>query len=63
MAALSPTQAEAHLRQQLRIQADTMRRRGIAAKTVGGEIKSIESAIRAELWKCIFFPETPEKPA
>jgi hypothetical protein len=59
MAALSRTRADAYLRQQLRIQADTMRRRGVAEETIGREVKSIESAIRAEMWKCVLTPERP----
>jgi hypothetical protein len=60
MASLSQAQGDAHLRQQLRIQAETMRRRGIDEEVIKCEVKAIESAVRAELWRCIF---TPEKPA
>jgi len=60
MAGLTPAQADAHLRHQLKVQAQTMRRRAIADEAIGREIKSIESAIKLELWKCIL---TQEKPA
>jgi Family of unknown function (DUF6074) len=60
MARFSQAKADAHLRQQLQIQADTMRRKGIAEEVVAGEIRRLESAIKNELWTCIL---TPEKPA
>jgi Family of unknown function (DUF6074) len=59
MATLSQTKADAYLHQQLQVQAQTMRRRGIAEEVIAGEIKHLESAIRSELWKCILTPERP----
>jgi hypothetical protein len=60
IATLSQAQGDAHLRQQLRIQADAMRRKGVTEEIITREIRSAESAIKAELWRCIL---TPEKPA
>jgi hypothetical protein len=59
MARLSQAQADAHLRQQLQVQAQTMQRRGIAEEVITGEMRRLESAIRRELWKCILTPERP----
>jgi Family of unknown function (DUF6074) len=59
MATLSQARADAYLHQQLQLQAQTMRRRGIAEDVVAGEMKRLESAIRSELWKCILTPERP----
>lgn len=59
MAELSATHAEAHLRQQLRLQAETMQRKGVDERTIAREVRSLESAVRAELWRQIFAPERP----
>jgi hypothetical protein len=60
MAGLSRVHADAHLRQQLQIQTDTMRRRDVPETAIAREVQALESAIRAELWRCIL---TPDKPA
>src|ERR1700730_8916318 len=52
----SAERAESHLRHQLRIKAETMRRRGIAEDEIARHGKSFESAVRAELWRCVFAP-------
>jgi hypothetical protein len=59
MADLPPRQAEAYLSQQLRVQGDTLRRRGIAESAIAREIRSLESTIRAELWRCVITPGRP----
>ena len=59
MAELPPRHAEAHLNQQLRVQAETLRRRNIAESAIAREIRSLESAIRAELWRCVITPPRP----
>jgi hypothetical protein len=41
--------AEKHLAQQLLVQVDTMRRRGISADLIEAERQALESAIRTEL--------------
>jgi Family of unknown function (DUF6074) len=63
LATLTPTHADADLRHQLKIQADTMRRRGVAENVVVREIRSLESSIRAELWRVVLLPDQPSGPA
>jgi hypothetical protein len=59
MAKSSQAKADAHLRQQLQIQAETMRRKGIADDVIGAELRRLEAAIKNELWTCILLPEKP----
>lgn len=53
MAELSPDAAERHLQRQLRIQAETMARKGIAMPLIEAELNQLESAIRAALLSAI----------
>jgi hypothetical protein len=48
-AELNPDSAERFIRQQLKIQGDKMRRRGIPDDQVAHELRCMESAIRREL--------------
>jgi hypothetical protein len=48
-AMLSPAAAERHIRQQLKVQAQTMRRRGIDERLIAREIDCLEASIRATL--------------
>jgi hypothetical protein len=57
MKTLTPTHSDAHLRQQLKIQADTMRRRGVTEDVIAREIRALESGIRAELWRVVLLPD------
>lgn len=50
----SKAQADAHLRQQIVIQADALRRKSVPEETIAREIRSLESAIRAEVWRITF---------
>jgi hypothetical protein len=59
MARSSPAKADAHLRQQLQVQAETMRRKGIAEDVVADEVRRLEAAIKNELWTCVLLPERP----
>jgi hypothetical protein len=45
--------AEKHLAHQLRVQADTMKRRGIAPDLINAQIRSLETAIRREVWRVV----------
>jgi hypothetical protein len=63
MTTLTPTHSDAHLRHQLKIQADTMRRRGISEETIAREIRSLESSIRTELWRLVLLADQPSGPA
>jgi hypothetical protein len=52
----SAERAESHLRHQIRIKAETMRRRGIAEDEIARQAKGFEWAVRVELWRCVFGP-------
>jgi hypothetical protein len=54
MLRLSPAAADGHLGQQLRMQADAMRRRGIAKPVMERETDALEQAIRAAKWRLAF---------
>jgi uncharacterized protein DUF6074 len=63
MAAMSERKAEAYLRQQIAIQADVMRRRGIEEGDLALVLRGLEGAIRAELFRCMLLPSCPKEPA
>ena len=48
-AVLSPAAAERHIRQQLKVQAQAMRRKGIDERVIAREIGCLETSIRATL--------------
>ena len=48
-AELNPESAERFIRQQLRIQGDNMRRRGVPDDQIAHELQGMEAAIRREL--------------
>jgi hypothetical protein len=54
MLELDATTADEHLQRQLQVQADTMGRRGIAVDLIDRQLKSMESAVRAEIWRAMF---------
>lgn len=54
---MSPLLGEEHLRRQLKIQADTMARRCIPSDRIAKELRALENAIRAELWRRVLLPE------
>lgn len=56
IAGLSPEAGEGHLSRQLKIQRDTLARKGVAAGVIDVELKSLESAIRVALWRTIITP-------
>jgi hypothetical protein len=51
--AVSHKTAEKILAATLKQQTEVMRRRGIAAAVIDAETRSLENAIRAELWRLI----------
>ncbi|MBB5754344.1 DUF6074 family protein [Prosthecomicrobium pneumaticum] len=57
MAESAPSTAEKLLAHQLRIQTDTMRKRGIDERLIEQERRAIEGAIRGELWRVVLTPE------
>ena len=57
MADLEQATAEKHLANQLRIQAETMARSGIAPDLIAREVRSLELAIRGVLWRLVLSGE------
>ena len=57
MASLPETTGEKHLAYQLRLQTETMLKRGIAPDIVEQEVRSLETAIRCELGRLVLTPE------
>lgn len=55
---LKADRAERYLAKQMQIQADTLARRGIAPEVVAEQVKALESAIRAELWRVVLTPDS-----
>lgn len=51
---LKPEKAEQHIQRQLQTQADLLRRRGVDAVVISRELASMESAIRAAMWRLMF---------
>ncbi|MHC2108556.1 DUF6074 family protein [Methylobacterium sp. CM6246] len=54
--ARTATKAEAHLTRQLGIQAETLRRRGVAPDIARAELQAIEGNIRAACWTLLLAP-------
>ena len=52
-AVLNPDAAERHIQQQLKIQGQAMRRRGIDEQLIVHEINSMETSIRATLLRAV----------
>jgi hypothetical protein len=59
MLARAPHTAEAHLRQQLDYQCRVLRRKGIADDVARHDLRALESAVRAELWRLVMMPPRP----
>src|SRR5947209_2409485 len=57
MANLSRKSAEGHLRRQLTIQAETMRRRGVDEHEIEREMRALQGAVRAALWRCVLLTD------
>jgi hypothetical protein len=52
-AELNPDAGERHIRQQLQIQADAMRRRGVGEDLIARELQCMETAIRVLLLRAV----------
>ncbi len=52
-AELHPDAGERHIQQQLKIQADAMRRKGVDEDLIAKELRCLEVAIRAALWNVV----------
>jgi Family of unknown function (DUF6074) len=55
--------AEQHLQQQLQRQFRVLARKQVSDVDVEREIRALESAIRAELWRQVLSPPTPLMPS
>jgi hypothetical protein len=53
-ASLRKESGEAHIRRQLDTQRQVMHRRGIAPALIDREVRALENAIRAALWREVF---------
>jgi uncharacterized protein DUF6074 len=51
---LKPSSGQRHIEIQLQMQADAMRRRGVAETLITRELASMEAAIRAAMWHYTF---------
>jgi hypothetical protein len=58
MAARRPVAAEKYLQQQLRRQIEALHRRQVPDQIVEREIRALESAVRAALWRLVLTPST-----
>ncbi len=56
IAASKPETGEKLLAHCLAVQAETMGRRGIPPDVIAREVRSLENAIRAELWNVVLTP-------
>jgi hypothetical protein len=50
---------EVHLVQQLRRQAVVLQRKGVEAALIRRELRAVETAVRAGLWRAVFDTESP----
>lgn len=53
MAEMPAAAAERYLTQQIRVQRETMERRGISGERIRQEMRALELAIRATLWRIV----------
>jgi Family of unknown function (DUF6074) len=60
MAAELPARAEKVLRTELHRRIDALHRRGFSDAAVEREVRALESAIRAELWRIVLMPPLPD---
>jgi hypothetical protein len=56
MVARAPAEAEKYLQQQLRRQIAALHHRQVSDRLVEQEIGTLESAVRAELWRLVLTP-------
>jgi hypothetical protein len=55
-ALMHPDAGERYVLRQLKLQADTLRRKGVAEDLIQRELGCLETAIRAALWKAVNTP-------
>jgi GTP-sensing pleiotropic transcriptional regulator CodY len=59
MLARSPSDANKHLVVELERHRRILRRRGFADSVIAAQIRALESAVRAELWRVVICPQQP----
>jgi hypothetical protein len=63
MAAQIPARAEKTLNTELERRIDALHRQGLSDWAVERQIKALEAAIRAELWRIVLLPPSPDDAA
>jgi hypothetical protein len=53
---LDPIAGDGHVRRSLDLQATVMRRKGIAEHLIARETRSLDLAIRAQMWNAVLLP-------
>ena len=53
---MSAEVGEGHLQRQLDIQHQTLARKGVSDVAIRAELRSLQNAIRAALWRVVFAP-------
>jgi Family of unknown function (DUF6074) len=53
---LDPIAGDGHVRRSIDLQATVMRRKGIAEHFIVRETRSLDSAIRAQMWNSVMLP-------
>ncbi|WP_454000022.1 DUF6074 family protein [Afipia felis] len=56
IAGMNAVAGERHLAHQLRVQRETLERKGVDEALIQSELKQLEGAIRAALWRTVFAP-------
>jgi hypothetical protein len=51
---------EKHLQHQLRRQEIALGRKGVSTQEIARQVRSLEAAVRAELWRIILTPHHPD---
>jgi len=55
--------AEKTLRAEMQRRVDALHRQGLSDQAVEREVHALESAIRAQLWRLVLFPDLPDSAA
>jgi membrane carboxypeptidase/penicillin-binding protein PbpC len=63
MAAQIPARAEKTLNAELQRRIDALHRQGLSDSTVERQVKAFEAAIRADLWRIVLLPPSPDDAA
>jgi len=63
LSAQLPGRAEKILNAELQRQVDALHRQGVSDSVVERQVKAFEAAIRAELWRIVLLPPSPDDAA